>query len=191
MKFLVDALPGLLATVSIVVLSGCGDATGPPLPTMPFDPTGSWEADVAGSLEGSQVTETMVISIADTSYCAACGGGLAELLGTWEWAGLSGFVDGFWTPAADETARDSGGRCPASFMACSVTLSLRAPDPSCYELLNPGVNSIEVLGWFDGSASLVAASLEGTYWEGRFDDPQPCPGPVLISLDTSASFTRR
>lgn len=174
-----------------LVLLGCGEATAPPLPTLPFDPAGDWEADVSGTVRGAQVTEPMVISITDTSFCAECGGGLAELLGTWQWAGLSGIVDGFWTPTGDVNARDSGGQCPAVFSWCSLTLSLRAPDPSCYELLNPGAGTIAVLGWFDGSASMVGASLQGTYWEGRFDDPRPCPGPVLISLDTSASFTRR
>ena len=190
MRPCIRGLPQALATAAVVVLWGCGDSSGPSLPGIPFDPTGAWEAEVVGNLRDSQTTGTMVISLSDTTYCASCGSGLAELLGTWEWAGLSGIVDGFWHSADDEAARDSGGQCPTFYTACSLTLSLRAPDPSCYELSNPGVNTIDVLGWFDGSSSMVAASIEGTYWEGSFDDPQPCPGAVLISLDTSTAFTR-
>jgi hypothetical protein len=113
-----------------------------------------------------------------------------EFTGSWEWGGLSGVIDGFWHPSNDVAARDSGGQCPALFTMCSVTLSLRQPLDSCSELLNPGINTINLLGWFDGSTTLLGASVEGTYWEGAFDDPQPCPGPVLISVDAAASFAR-
>jgi hypothetical protein len=41
-----------------------------------------------------------------------------------------------------------------------------------------------------GPTTMNGASVEGTYWEGMGNDPQPCAGPVLISLDTSASFAR-
>ena len=63
----------------VLALVTCGDSSGPDGSSLPIDPTGTWEVEVEGNLRGSAVTETMVISISDSAYCADCGSGLAQL----------------------------------------------------------------------------------------------------------------
>jgi len=187
---------GLLGTAVACLLGyGCGDTVTPSFEsTMPFDPSDSWEAQVQGLVSGSQVDGPMVITLTVTQVFRSRTGvaeTLVELTGGWEWGGFAGSVDGFWTPSIDATAKFSGGFCPTLSSACSVTLFLNQPSDSCARIVaDLGQERIPFLGWFDGPTTLTAASLLGTFWEGEFDDPQPCPGPVLISLDTDASFTR-
>ena len=173
--------------IAVIVLShGCGDSATPlPQSTMPFDPSGSWEAQVQGLVSGSQVDAPMVITLSVLSPNTATND-FVDLTGTWQWGGLGGIVDGFWHPFRDVTAETSG--CPALFQFCALGLNLLQPPNSCPDLSDPFGNTIDLGGWFNGSATMVGASLEGTYWEGAGNEP--CPGPVLISLDTEATFAR-
>ena len=70
-------------------------------------------------------------------------------------------------------------------------MSLAPPPDACALRGGEGYQIfMSLLGWFDGPRALVGARLGGTYWEGQFDDPQPCPGPEMISLDTDVVLTR-
>ena len=183
----------LLGTAVACLLGyGCLEPTATET-TLPFDPNGSWEAQVQGLVSDLQVDGPMVITLSVFEVFSSLGGGatLVELTGGWEWGGFAGSIDGFWTPSFDATAKFSGGVCPTFPSACSVTLFLNQPSDSCARIVaDLEQEPIPFLGWFDGPTTLTAASLLATFWEGAVDDPQPCPGPVLISLDTDASFTR-
>ena len=184
----------LCGAISLVMLAAaCEDTGTTPLGTtmpMPFDPSGSWEAQVQGLLRGSQVDGPMVITLSVVSDFTATGGPTHFfLLGGWEWGGLAGTADASWTPADDAAAKASGGGCPDMFHLCSLWINLSLPPDSCGRIANNIFFSISLLGWFDGPMTMVGARLEGTYWEGG-SSTQPCPGPVLISLDTEATFAR-
>ncbi len=185
---------GLLGTAVACLLGyGCGDTVTPSFEsTMPFDPSGSWEAQVQGLLRGSQVDAAMVITLSIYgSYTSPTGGPIQlELTGSWQWGGFAGTIAGFWTPADDAAARDSGGGCPRYPGACSLTLSLEEPSDSCTATGGGYPSYMSLLGWFDGPMTMVGARLKGTYWEGEGVYAHTCPGPVLLSLDTDVSFAR-
>jgi hypothetical protein len=107
-----------------------------------------------------------------------------DLTGGWQWGGLEGNLEGGWAPGQDSAAVG----CFPLLYICSVGLNLLPPPNSCPEIPEPFDNTIDLYGWFDGSATLVGIQLKGTYWEGAGNGP--CSGPVLISLDTGASFAR-
>jgi hypothetical protein len=176
--------------VALAVLSyGCADPVVPaPVPDpMPFDPSGSWEAQVQGLVSGFHFEAPMVVTLSVRSAPRAPTNDLADLTGTWQWGGLAGAVDGFWHPFRDATAEMNG--CPLSNY-CALGLYIGPPPGSCPELAEPfaNTNTIAAWGWFEGSRRMVAALLWGTYWEGGGN--QPCSGPVLMSLDTDATFSR-
>jgi hypothetical protein len=175
--------------IAVIVLShGCGDSgTPPPESPMPFDPSGSWAAQVQGLVSGSHVAAPMVVTLSVLSAPRAPTNDLVDLTGTWQWGELGGAVDGFWHPFRDATAEIYG--CPMS-QSCALGLYFLPPPGSCPEHAEPFAdpNTIAAWGWFKGSGSMVAALLEGTYWDGGGN--QPCSGPVLITLDTDATFLR-
>ena len=73
----------------------------------------------------------------------------------------------------------------------SIRLNLLPPPNSCWERLSGPAGSfpnyMSLRGWFEGPSTLMATSIEGTYWEGAFSDP--CAGPVLLSIDTAGPFS--
>jgi hypothetical protein len=71
---------------------------------------------------------------------------------------------------------------------CALGLNLLPPPGSCPELAERFANTIMAWGWFEGSVTMVAASLQGTFWAGGGNEP--CAGTVLISLDADATFDR-
>ena len=184
----------LLGAAAIAAIAACGNSTtapAPPFPEMPFDPTGVWGAAITGELTGSQVSEEMTLSLT-VLFDIAAQSNTVEFMGTWEWAGLSGTVNGFWNPYSDDDSFDFGD-CPTSpNAACSLRLELLPPPNTCWETLNSGgafsgPNYMSLRGGFEGPSTLMATSIEGTYWEGAFSDP--CAGPVLLSIDTAGSFS--
>ena len=177
------------AIAVILVSHGCADPVvlAPTTDPMPFDPSGSWAAQLQGLVSDSQLDAPMIITLSVDSAQRVPTNDIVSLTGTWQWGGLGGVIDGFWHPFRDATAERDG--CPLSNY-CALGLYFGPPPGSCPEVPAPfaNANTIVAWGWFRGSARMVAASLRGTYWEGGGN--QPCSGSVLISLDTDATFLR-
>jgi hypothetical protein len=178
----------------LVTANACSNPTQPNV-SMPFDPTGTWEAGVQGTLRDSPLTAPLVISLEVLGEPFQPPGSpylSVELRGSWEWAGVTGPVEGFWDTPNRPDQSPSG--CAGGTLArCSLRLSLRAPGSDyCAE---PDDTSdyvpIIVHGWFESDRGIVAPHVRGQYWEGLPTDPWPCAQPVLVGFDTSAELTRR
>lgn len=179
------SVAGALALIS----HGCADpVVHAPVPDpMPFDPSGSREAQVQGLVSGSQVDAPMLITLSVLSVPRIPTNSSVDLTGTWQWGGFEGALNGFWHPFRDATAKRDN--CPLSNY-CALGLYFEPPPGSCPERAEPfaDTRTVQAWGWFEGSERLIAASLHGKYWDGGGN--QPCSGPVLISLDTDATFSR-